>query len=212
MKENYSGGPRSASISFSLPDESLGNLVPAEPFVVEQTYEADYRTLIQGESGQVTINDPGAFFEGIVISDKDNANVETTPNSAPNATDYTVNAKTAYVQMLDGSYGYRLQFNSAADNTLARRPIPNAIRSADLRPPTSSGRRPARRATSSARRSRSASLPTRMSIPTFRSRRSSSLCPTVATRTSTKAISERRTTPAAYPARSTTRTAIRSRC
>ena len=120
VKENDSGGPRSASISFSLPDESLGNLVPAEPFVVEQTYEADYRTLIQGESGQVTINDPGAFFEGIVISDKDNANVETTPNSAPNATDYTVNAKTAYVQMLDGSYGHRLQFNSAADNTLAR--------------------------------------------------------------------------------------------
>ena len=120
VKENDSGGPRSASISFSLSDESLGNLVPAEPFVVEQTYEADYRTLIQGESGQVTINDPGAFFEGIVISDKDNANVETTPNSAPNATDYTVNAKTAYVQMLDGSYGYRLQFNSAADNTLTR--------------------------------------------------------------------------------------------
>lgn len=66
------------------------------------------------------INNPEASFEGIVISDKDNANVETTPNTARNATDYTVNAKTAYVQMLDGSYGYRLQFDAADDNTLKR--------------------------------------------------------------------------------------------
>jgi hypothetical protein len=50
------------------------------------------------------INNPEASFEGIVISDKDNANVETTPNTERNATDYTVNAKTAYVQMLDGSW------------------------------------------------------------------------------------------------------------
>lgn len=103
VKENDSEGPRSASIAFSLPG-TAGELTPAAPFVVEQTYEADYRTLIKGESGQVVINNPEASFEGIVISDKDNANVETTPNTARNATDYTVNAKTAYVQMLDGSY------------------------------------------------------------------------------------------------------------
>lgn len=119
VKENDSEGPRRASIVFSLPG-TAGELTPAAPFIVEQTYEADYRTLIKGESGQVVINNPEAWFEGIVISDKDNANVETTPNSAPNATDYTVNAKTAYVQMLDGSYGYRVQLNSAADNTLER--------------------------------------------------------------------------------------------
>ena len=119
VKENDSEAPRSASIAFTLPN-GTGTLTPVAPFVVEQTYEADYRTLIKGESGQVVINNPEAFFEGIVISDKDNANVESTPNTAPNATDYTVNAKTAYVQMLDGSYGYRLQLNSAADNTLDR--------------------------------------------------------------------------------------------
>ena len=119
VKENDSEGPRSASIAFSLPG-TAGELTPAAPFVVEQTYEADYRTLIKGESGQVVINNPEASFEGIVISDKDNANVETTPNTARNATDYTVNAKTAYVQMLDGSYGYRLQFDAADDNTLKR--------------------------------------------------------------------------------------------
>ncbi len=119
VKENDSEGPRSASIAFSLP-ETAGELTPAAPFVVEQTYEADYRTLIKGESGQVVINNPEASFEGIVISDKDNANVETTPNTERNATDYTVNAKTAYVQMLDGSYGYRLQFDAADDNTLKR--------------------------------------------------------------------------------------------
>lgn len=120
VKENDSEAPRSASIAFSLPGATSGALTPAEPFVVEQTYEADYRTLIKGESGQIVISNPEAFFEGIVISDKDNANVETTPNSAPNATDYTLNARTAYVQMLDGSYGYRIRFDAAADNTLER--------------------------------------------------------------------------------------------
>lgn len=97
---------------------NLGSLLGK--VVCTPTYEADYRTLIKGESGQVVINNPEASFEGIVISDKDNANVETTPNTARNATDYTVNAKTAYVQMLDGSYGYRLQFDAADDNTLKR--------------------------------------------------------------------------------------------
>lgn len=97
---------------------NLGSLLGK--VVCTPTYEADYRTLIKGESGQVVINNPEASFEGIVISDKDNANVETTPNTERNATDYTVNAKTAYVQMLDGSYGYRLQFDAADDNTLKR--------------------------------------------------------------------------------------------
>lgn len=97
---------------------NLGSLLGK--VVCTPTYEADYRTLIKGESGQVVINNPEASSEGIVISDKDNANVETTPNTERNATDYTVNAKTAYVQMLDGSYGYRLQFDAADDNTLKR--------------------------------------------------------------------------------------------
>ena len=34
------------------------------------------------------INNPEASFEGIVISDKDNANVETTPNTALQDTQY----------------------------------------------------------------------------------------------------------------------------
>ncbi len=120
IKENDSESPRNASISFVLPNGVHGDLTPAEPYLVEQTYEADYRTLIKAESGAITINDPNAFFEGIVISDKANGNVATTPNSRPNATDYTVNAKTAYVQMLNGSYGFRLLMNSENDNQLTR--------------------------------------------------------------------------------------------
>lgn len=115
VAENDTGSPRRASIAFRLRELTL-----AAPLVVEQTYEADYRTLIKGPSGQTVIDDPNAFFEGIVISDKDNANVETTPNTARNATDYTLNARTAYVQMLDGSYGFRLRFDTPQDNTLER--------------------------------------------------------------------------------------------
>ena len=213
VKENDSEGPRSASIAFSLPG-TAGELTPAAPFVVEQTYEADYRTLIKGESGQVVINNPEASFEGIVISDKDNANVETTPNTARNATDYTVNAKTAYVQMLDGSYGYRLQFDAADDNTLKRysqvKISLNGVtltKEADPERYTLSGLTAANivsqtpgTASDLIRKEKS------------RSGRWNSPCPTAATPTSTKAISERPTTPAACPERSVTRTAARSRC
>lgn len=121
IAENDTGAPRTASVGFELKSEDGSvTLTPAEPFVVEQTYEVDYRLLIAGSSGSVVIDDPNAFIEGYVISDKDNANVETTPNTAPNATDYGVNARTAYVEMLDGSYGFRLQMQTAQDNTLDR--------------------------------------------------------------------------------------------
>ena len=121
IAENESGAPRTASVHFELKSEDGSlTLTPAEPFLIEQTYEVDYRLLIAGASGSVVIDDPSAFIEGYVISDKDNANVETTPNSAPNATDYGVNARTAYVEMLDGSYGFRLRMQTEEDNTLDR--------------------------------------------------------------------------------------------
>ena len=121
VAENNSEAGRKASIEFELKSEDGSvTLTPAAPFTIEQTYEADYRLLIPEASGKVTINDPNAVFEGYVISDKDNANVETTPNTAPNATDYSVNARTAYVEMLDGSYGFRLQMETEEDNTLCR--------------------------------------------------------------------------------------------
>lgn len=121
VAENDSGNDRSASIRFELKSQDGSvSLTPAEPFVIEQTYETDYRLLIAGTSGSVKINDPAALFEGYVISDRNNANVETTPNTAPNATDYSVNARTAYVETLDGSYGFRLQLESEEDNTLCR--------------------------------------------------------------------------------------------
>lgn len=226
VKANDSEGPRSASIAFSLPG-TAGELTPAAPFVVEQTYEADYRTLIKGESGQVVINNPEASFEGIVISDKDNANVETTPNTARNATDYTVNAKTAYVQMLDGSYGYRLQFDATDDNTLKRysqvKISLNGVtltKEADPERYTLSGLTAANivsqtpgTASDLIRKEKSIGQLTDEDIYTYVSLREVEFAlPDGSYTNVNEGYSERPTTPAAYPERSVTRTAARSRC
>lgn len=117
---NDSEAPRTASILFSLPTATQGTLTPSAPFVVDQSFESDYRTLITAESGEIKISNDKAFFEGIVISDAGNPNLESALNTAPNASDLTRNDKTAYVQITDGSYGYRLQFEAESDNALAR--------------------------------------------------------------------------------------------
>ena len=49
VKANDSEAPAQRVDRLSLPG-TAGELTPAAPFVVEQTYEADYRTLIKGES------------------------------------------------------------------------------------------------------------------------------------------------------------------
>lgn len=125
VRENNSGLDRNANVELKLAINGM-NLVElthpvfqsAEDFE-EYTFE-ELRGLIVASSGTATINAPLKVLEGIVISDEGNANMETNPNLAFNRMDLTETYRTAYIQSLDGQYGFRLKFTTESENTLKR--------------------------------------------------------------------------------------------
>ena len=60
------------------------------------------------------------MIEGIIISDCDSPNMELNVNISQAKMDLTPNRKTAYIESLDGRYGFRLQFEYPEDNELHR--------------------------------------------------------------------------------------------
>ena len=62
----------------------------------------------------------GDFFEGVIVADAGQKNMETNPMTSATSYDDNESAITNYVQSLDGKYGMRLKFATAADNTLKK--------------------------------------------------------------------------------------------
>lgn len=74
---------------------------------------ADARNL--ASSAVITEN---YVIEGVVISDCDSRNMGLNPAVSAKVVDVTVSDRTAYVQSVDGKYGFRLLFDDASDNLL----------------------------------------------------------------------------------------------
>lgn len=62
--------------------------------------------------------DADVYIEGTVISDFHSMNMELNPSVNYDKVDVSVNLRTAYLQSLDGTLGYRLVFDEASDNVL----------------------------------------------------------------------------------------------
>lgn len=62
----------------------------------------------------------GTVIEGIIVSDYKSANMETAPQISSKEVDPSLNFRTAYIQSLDGNYGFRIIFNSVYDNRFPR--------------------------------------------------------------------------------------------
>ncbi len=62
--------------------------------------------------------DEDLIIEGIVVSDCHSKNMEVNPNVACDRVDTSVNDCTAYLESLDGSFGFRLRFDEAQSNVL----------------------------------------------------------------------------------------------
>lgn len=60
------------------------------------------------------------FIEGVVISDKSSQNMGDIQQTTPTVIDYTSNNTTAYVESLDGKYGFRILTATANDNVFTR--------------------------------------------------------------------------------------------
>lgn len=73
---------------------------------------------VRGMEGGKVMED--IYIEGYVISDAGNMNVADCPNTTATAIDYTMNDKTAYVQSIDGQYGFRILTATVADNIFTR--------------------------------------------------------------------------------------------
>ena len=54
----------------------------------------------------------GTVIEGVIISDYKSMNMETAPQVSSTEVDPSLNFRTAYIQSLDGKYGFRIIFNS----------------------------------------------------------------------------------------------------
>lgn len=79
--------------------------------------EASFLEVRDMEGGKVTED---IYIEGYIISDAGNMNVADCPNTTTTAIDYTVNDKTAYIQSIDGKYGFRIMAATVADNIFTR--------------------------------------------------------------------------------------------
>lgn len=79
--------------------------------------EASFLDVRGMEGGKVTED---IYIEGYIISDAGNMNVADCPNTTSTAIDYTMNDKTAYLQSIDGQYGFRILTATVADNIFTR--------------------------------------------------------------------------------------------
>ena len=75
---------------------------------------AELRALV-GNKGSIYLPE-GTEIEGIIVSDYRSHNMETAPQVSYNDLDLGLNFRTAYIQSLDGKYGFRIVFNSVYDN------------------------------------------------------------------------------------------------
>lgn len=121
VEENETGLPRESTLALKLSNKkgvvyNVTNLITQlEGSFIILPYEK-LRKMIATSSGILELTDQVSAISGIVISDAKNPNMESNPNTAFNKVDLDENLKTAYIQSLDGKYGFRIKTATVADN------------------------------------------------------------------------------------------------
>ncbi len=131
ISENATSARRKANLVVSLPSQDGTETLAQGSMLFQQRFVAIPQP-IEWETLRASLNPNGSiiytsnnddytyYVEGVVISDCENPNTEHNLNTGPNTITTFENDRTAYVQSLDGKYGFRLKFASVADNTLKR--------------------------------------------------------------------------------------------
>ena len=132
VSENATTARRKANLIVSLPNQVEGGEPLAKGSMLFQQRFVATPKAIAWETLRSQLNPNGSiiytsneddyafYVEGVVISDCDNPNNEHNLNTAANTITTRENDRTAYVQSLDGAYGFRLQFTEPSENTLKR--------------------------------------------------------------------------------------------
>lgn len=114
---------RHARITFSFTDE-WGETTTQVLYLVQQTSlnklgaEISFADLRQQYVNQKIDGD--YILTGYVVSDGGNQNVDDTPNTTKTTINYAANNTTAYIESLDGHYGFRIKTATAEDNVFRR--------------------------------------------------------------------------------------------
>lgn len=115
---NETDAARQVRINVAYADK-LGNEVSADYTITQKVYPkpiefSEVRAMSEGKLGLPQ------YLEGFIISDYTSQNICPAPQTAQFKYDFTENAKTAYMESLDGSYGFCLKFATEEDAKIAR--------------------------------------------------------------------------------------------
>ena len=118
VSRNDTGAPRSGNIDVSFND-GAGTTLTARYKVSQLSYPgsisfSEVRSLTDGVINQ------DKYIEGYIVSDPSSANVCQSPQTAQFKFDFDENYKTAYIESVDGQYGFRLKFETREDNVTER--------------------------------------------------------------------------------------------
>ncbi|MDR1335341.1 MAG: DUF5689 domain-containing protein, partial [Tannerella sp.] len=121
--ENTLGAARSVRITLTVVDgrdREYSGFTDLSQMVVNTLPFADIRAKIPGATGEYAFTGDTEALEAVVVSESGNMNLETNPQTSFNKIDWTVNDRTAYIQSVDGTYGFRVKTATTGDNTFAR--------------------------------------------------------------------------------------------
>ena len=118
LAKNEGSAPRTATIKLSFTDAS-GASASALCKVTQKPYPtvADFASVRALTPGEITL---AQYIEGFVVSDPASKNIVSSPQTQQFFFDRGENDRTAYIESLDGKWGFCLKFASSEDNTPAR--------------------------------------------------------------------------------------------
>ena len=118
VTDNETKEARTAVIKVELASKGIAVELKVTQGVKTRQYSFEELRAVLPSAGEQAFE--GDFFEGVIVADAGQKNMETNPMTSATSYDDNESAITNYVQSLDGKYGMRLKFATAADNTLKK--------------------------------------------------------------------------------------------
>ena len=118
VTDNDTKEARTAVIKVELASKGIAVELKVTQGVKTRQYSFEELRAVLPSAGEQAFE--GDFFEGVIVADAGQKNMETNPMTSATSYDDNESAITNYVQSLDGKYGMRLKFATAADNTLKK--------------------------------------------------------------------------------------------
>ena len=116
VTDNDTKEARTAVIKVELASKGIAVELKVTQGIKTRQYSFEELRAVLPSAGEQAFE--GDFFEGVIVADAGQKNMETNPMTSATSYDDNESAITNYVQSLDGKYGMRIKFATAADNTL----------------------------------------------------------------------------------------------